>query len=537
MEKKRLWWKDGIIYQIYPRSFKDTNADGIGDLAGIIDSLDYIKDLGVDAIWLSPIYPSPDKDFGYDVADYLTIDPKYGNLQDFDHLIAEAHKRDLHIIMDLVLNHTSDQHRWFVESRKSPDNPYHDWYLWRDPAPDGGPPNNWLSHFGGPGWEYDRYLNKYYFHMFEKYQPDLNWRNPEVRAMVMKIFRYWLDKGVDGFRLDVFNAYYKDADLRDNPRKKGLARRPFEAYEHIYDKSQPEMMDVVKEIRSILDEYPERYVVGETFLEGSTYARTFVGKDRFHAAFDFNFASRPWNAKAFGTAIQYWDALHGDEAWPNYFFNNHDVPRSATRYTNNEDDSRLKLLATMLLTVRGTPYIYYGEEIGMRDIKVARKDIQDPPGKRYWPFYKGRDGCRSPMQWNATVNAGFGTGKSWLPVHPNHTVRNVANQQSSPASLLNFYKALIQVRRKHPSLHAGDIQLIPVDNQYLLVYLRRLPEETSLVILNFSRDIQQFELPIKEVNEWDMVFNGNDSITSHMSETSVSLPAYGMAILVSRLAL
>ncbi|HNZ14572.1 MAG TPA: alpha-amylase family glycosyl hydrolase, partial [Anaerolineaceae bacterium] len=257
----------------------------------------------------------------------------------------------------------------------------------------------------------------------------------------------------------------------------------------------------------------------------------------FHAAFDFNFASRPWNAKAFGTAIQYWDALHGDEAWPNYFFNNHDVPRSATRYTNNEDDSRLKLLATMLLTVRGTPYIYYGEEIGMRDIKVARKDIQDPPGKRYWPFYKGRDGCRSPMQWNATVNAGFGTGKSWLPVHPNHTVRNVANQQSSPASLLNFYKALIRVRRKHRSLHAGDIQLIPVDNQYLLVYLRRLPEETSLVILNFSRDIQQFELPIKEVNEWDMVFNGNDSITSHMSETSVSLPAYGMAILVSRLAL
>lgn len=537
MEKKKLWWKDGIIYQIYPRSFQDSNADGIGDLTGIIKSLDYIKDLGVDAIWLSPIYPSPDKDFGYDVADYLTIDPKFGHLQDFDQLIAEAHKRDLHIIMDLVLNHTSDQHRWFVESRKSVDNPYHDWYLWRDPAPNGGPPNNWLSSFGGPGWEYDRYLNKYYFHMFEKHQPDLNWRNPELRAMLMKVFRYWLDKGVDGFRLDVFNAYFKDEQMRDNPRKKGLARRPFEAYDHIYDISQPEMMEVVKEIRAILNEYPDRYVVGETFLEGPVYARTLVGEDKFHAAFDFSFAQSPWNAKAFGKAIQYWDALHGDEAWPNYFLNNHDLPRSATRYTQNEDDSRLKLLATMLLTVRGTPFIYYGEEIGMRDIKVARKNIQDPVGKRYWPFYKGRDGCRSPMQWDANINAGFSTGDPWLPVHPNYSVRNVANQQSSPASLLNFYKELIKVRKKHSSLQAGKMVLIPSDNKHLLVYLRHLEEETSLVVLNFSSDIQHFELPIDEVNEWDMVFNGNDAMTSHMSGTGISLPAYGMAILVSRLAI
>ena len=535
MKNIKSWWKNGIIYQIYPRSFKDSNADGIGDLTGIIDQLDYIRDLGVDAIWLSPIYPSPDKDFGYDVADYLTIDPKYGNLQDFDRLIEEAHKRDLHIIMDLVLNHTSDQHRWFIESRKSPDNPYHDWYMWEDPAPNGGPPNNWLSHFGGPGWEYDRHLNKYYFHMFEKHQPDLNWRNPEVRAMVIKIFRYWLDKGVDGFRLDVFNAYYKDADLRDNPRKKRLARRPFEAYEHIYDTSQPEMMSVVKEIRAILDEYPERYVVGETFLEDSTYARTFVGPDRFHAAFDFNFAASPWNAKAFGNAIQYWDALHGDEAWPNYFFNNHDVPRSATRYTHSEDDSRLKLLASLLLTLRGTPFIYYGEEIGMRDIKVARKDIQDPVGKRYWPFYKGRDGCRSPMQWNANQNAGFSNGEPWLPVHPNYSVRNVANQQSSAASLLNFYKELIQVRRKHPSLNNGEIRLLESGNKHLLVYLRHVAEETSLVILNFSADIQRFELSEEEMNEWDLIFKGNDAITSHMSANAVSLPGYGMAILVSRL--
>ncbi|HNZ15625.1 MAG TPA: alpha-amylase family glycosyl hydrolase, partial [Anaerolineaceae bacterium] len=242
-----------------------------------------------------------------------------------------------------------------------------------------------------------------------------------------------------------------------------------------------------------------------------------------------------WNAKAFGTAIQYWDALHGDDAWPNYFFNNHDVPRSSTRYTQNEDDNRLKLLATMLLTVRGTPYIYYGEEIGMRDIKVPRKEIQDPVGKRYWPFYKGRDGCRSPMQWNASVNSGFSTGTPWLPIHPNHSVRNVANQLSSPASLLNFYKQLIQIRRQQLSLQRGDLELVSEPNKNLLVYKRVLADETCLIILNFARDIQSFELPVETVNQWDLIFAGNDAITSQMNANTVSLPAYGVAILVSRM--
>lgn len=534
MTTNKLWWKNGIIYQIYPRSFQDTNGDGIGDLTGIIQHLGYLQDLGIDGIWLSPITPSPDVDFGYDVSDYHTIDPKYGNLQDFERLINEAHKRDIHIIMDLVLNHTSDQHRWFQESRKSVTNPYHDWYLWRDPNPEGGPPNNWYSHFGGSAWEFDETLGKYYYHMFNKHQPDLNWRNPEVRSMMLDIFRYWLDKGVDGFRLDVFNNYYKDKDFRDNPVQKGFHVRKFDAYEHLYDTSQPEMIDVVKDIRAILDQYPERYVVGETFLADSAHARTYIGEDRLHAGFDYAYTHSDFSARAFGKAIQFWDALHGDEAWPNYFFNNHDTKRSSTRFAKGEDDRILKLLAAMHLTVRGTPYLYYGEEIGMRDISLTRSQIQDPVGKFYWPFYIGRDGCRSPMQWNAQENAGFTTGKPWLHVHKNYLVRNVANQSESQASLLNFYKQLIQLRRKHTALNAGDINLLDVADKDLLVYERSADAERVLVVLNFSRDIKTYQLPTGEFNQWELLYAGNDAVTSHMAENDLHLPAYGFGILISR---
>lgn len=534
MESSKLWWKNGIIYQIYPRSFQDTNGDGIGDLAGIVQRLDYLKDLGIDAIWLSPINPSPDVDFGYDVSDYHTIDPKYGNLQDFERLLTEAHSRDIHIIMDLVLNHTSDQHRWFQESRKSVSNPYHDWYIWRDPKEDGGKPNNWLSTFGGSGWELDKSLNKYYYHMFNKHQPDLNWRNPEVRSTMLDIFRYWLDKGVDGFRLDVFNNYYKDEALRDNPKRKGMNLRKFDAYEHIYDSSQPEMIAVVKDIRAILDQYPERYVVGETFLADSAHARTYIGCDRLHAGFDYAYTNSDFSAKAFGKAIQYWDALHAEEAWPNYFFNNHDTKRSSTRFAKGEDDSILKLLATMHLTLRGTPYLYYGEEIGMRDISLTRAQIQDPVGKHYWPFYLGRDGCRSPMQWNASANAGFTTGQPWLHLNKDFKVRNVENQTSSAASLLNFYKDLIKLRREFSALNAGTIDLLESGESDLLVYERRSEGQRMLVVLNFSRDIRTYQLPTEDFNKWELLFVGNEAITSHMAEDLLHLPAYGFAILISR---
>lgn len=538
MTENKLWWKNGIIYQIYPRSFQDTNSDGIGDLAGIIQHLDYLQDLGVDGIWLSPINPSPDVDFGYDVADYHTIDPKYGNLQDFEQLLQEAHKRDLHIIMDLVLSHSSDQHRWFQESRQSVDNPYHDWYIWRDPAPGGGVPNNWLSNFGGSAWEFDENLGKYYYHMFNKHQPDLNWRNPEVRSTMLDVFRYWLDKGVDGFRLDVFNNYYQDEYFRDNPPNEGFSIRKlvrrFDAYEHIYDSNQPEMIEVVEDIRKIMDSYPERYVVGETFLVDSAHARTFVGPNRLLAGFDYAFCNAPFSAKAYGKAIQYWDALHGDDAWPNYFFNNHDTSRSTTRFAKGDSDAIPKLLLAMQLTVRGTPYLYYGEEIGMRDISLTRAQIQDPFGKHYWPFHKGRDGCRSPMQWNSHPNAGFTTGQPWLPVNKDYKVRNVASQTGSPASLLTFYKELIALRKAHPALNAGSIELIQDDNADLLIYQRAAGDEKMLIVLNFSSQIANYQLPTDDFNKWESLYAGNEAITSQMAEDTLHLPAYGFAILISR---
>lgn len=531
MSAKKLWWQHGIVYQIYPRSFMDTNGDGIGDLPGIIQRLDYLHELGVDAIWLSPINPSPDRDFGYDVADYYSIDPKYGNLADFDRLLEEAHARDIHIILDLVLNHTSDQNEWFKESLKSRDNPYHDWYLWRDPAEGGGVPNNWTAFFGGPGWEYNAELNQYYFHMFEATQPDLNWRNPQVREAMLGIFKYWLDKGVDGFRLDVFNAYFKDEEFRSNPRKPGVALRRFDAWQHLYDVSQPEMIPLLQEVRALLDQYPERYVVGETFLADSAQARSYIGADRLHAGFDYAYSRTNFSARAFRRSISDWDARHGEEAWPNYFFNNHDIARSSTRFCAGEEDARLKLLAAMHLTVRGTPYLYYGEEIGQRDISLKRSELLDPVGKRYWPFHKGRDGCRAPMQWAGSEGGGFSTGKPWLPLHADYRLRNVENQKTSPASLLNSYKALIRLRRAHEALYAGSMTMLPCEQSDLLVYERRTAKERVLVVLNFSRMIRSYKLDCADANPWSLLYGGNDALTSQMSADLLQLPAYGVAIL------
>ena len=483
--KDWLWWRDGVIYQIYPRSFADSNSDGIGDLQGIISRLDYLAELGVDALWLSPINPSPDRDFGYDVSDYYGIDPKYGSIADFETLLVEAHNRGIHIIMDLVLNHTSDQHDWFRQSRSSRDNPYRDWYLWRDGKAEGVPPNNWESIFGGKGWTLDPQTGQWYYHMFVKEQPDLNWRNPDVRKEMMQVFTFWLEKGVDGFRLDVFNEYFKDAQFRDNPPKLGL--RGFDRQQHIYDVDQPEMMGVVEEIRSLMDQYPERYVVGETFMAGAERAVEFTGEKRLNAAFDFALLNGNWNAASFLKIIQRWDSLNDGDHWPNLVMNNHDNIRSAARYGRGEDDQRLKVAAGLLLTLRGTPFLYQGEEIGMRNIPLKRSELQDPVGKKYFPFNKGRDGCRSPMQWNGSEFAGFSTVKPWLKVHPDHDFRNVAAQLSDPDSLLTFYKEMLRLRKASTALRRGMFQPITFDPKRLLAYLRQDNEETILVALNFGR--------------------------------------------------
>ncbi len=482
-----LWWRDGVIYQIYPRSFADSNGDGIGDLPGITSRLDYLADLGIDAIWLSPFYPSPQADFGYDVSDYKNVDPLFGTLADFDTLVAEAHRRSIRVVVDLVLNHTSDQHPWFLESRSSRENPKRDWYLWRKK------PNNWQSIFGGGGWEWDKKTGEYYFHMFLKQQPDVNWRNPHVRREMLDVFRFWAGRGVDGFRLDVFNAYFKDERFRDNPRKFGL--RGFDRIHHIYDMDQPEMHPLLNEIRALLDTYPERYAVGETFIATPEKAASYCGPDKLHAAFNFDFLFRKFSAADFAAGIEKWEQAIGKNGWPNYVLSNHDQPRSATRYAKGEDDARAKVTLGMLLTLRGTPFLYYGEEIGMRDISLKRHEIQDPPGKYYWPFYQGRDGCRSPMQWDASPYAGFSTVKPWLPVHPNHATRNAAAQQADPQSLLNFVKKVLALRKNYPALQRGDFRLLAPARSGALAYERALDGQRILVYLNFTGSTNAASLP------------------------------------------
>jgi alpha-glucosidase len=476
-----LWWRDGVIYQIYPRSFADSNGDGLGDLPGIISRLDYLSDLGVDAIWLSPIYPSPDVDFGYDTRDHTAIDPRFGTLADFDRLVEAAHRRGLRIVLDMVLNHTSDQHPWFLESRASRQNPKRDWYIWREH------PNNWQASFGGQAWEYDRLTGQYYLHLFTKEQPDVNWRNPDVRKAQLDVFRFWLERGVDGFRLDVFNAYFKHPDLADNPPRPGL--RGFDRQRHLYDMDQPELIPFLNELRSLLDSYPERYAVGETYLATPQKAASYCGADRLHSAFSFDFTVYdiifPWNAAWLRRQILKREKLFTSPRWPTTVMSNHDLPRAATRYSRGEDDTQAKLAMALLLTLRGTPFMYYGEEIGMRDISLKRSEILDPPGKKYWPFYKGRDGCRSPMQWSDEPQAGFSTAKPWLPVHADYTRRNVATQAVEPSSLFTFTRNLIALRKQYPALSRGDFAVLPSPRN-CLVYLRRTEEQTILIALNFS---------------------------------------------------
>ena len=478
MQDEFLWWRDGVIYQIYPRSFSDSNGDGLGDLRGILGKLDYIAELGVDAIWLSPIYPSPDADFGYDIADHCAIDPRFGTIADFDELVNESHRRGIRVVLDMVMNHTSERHQWFVESRSSTVNAKRDWYLWQKSIP-----NNWQSQFGGGGWQRDDTTGEYYFHMFAKEQPDVNWRNPKLRDAQLDVFRYWLKRGVDGFRLDVFNAYFKDSQFRNNPPRFGL--RAFDRQKHINDIDQPEMMPLLKQLRGILDSYPQTYAVGETFIATPQQTAAYCGNDKLHAAFNFDFTFQPYDPARFRDAIDRWNAAVGTEIWPNYVLSNHDQPRSATRYCRGEDDARAKIAIAMLLTLRGTPFLYYGEEIGMRDISMKRSEILDPPGKIYWPLYKGRDGCRSPMQWNDSTNAGFTTGKPWLKTHPDYKTRNVESQKRDPDSLWNFTKRLIGLRKQERALQAGELMFCDAPKG-MLRYTRSLKDSRLTVCLNFT---------------------------------------------------
>jgi alpha-glucosidase len=501
-----LWWKHGVIYQIYPRSFKDTTSNGIGDLAGVIEKLDYLSEvLGVDAIWLSPFYPSPMADFGYDVADYTDVDPLFGDLSTFNELVVQAHRHGLRVIIDFVPNHTSDQHPWFIESRASRDNPKRDWYLWADPKADGNPPNNWLSVFGGSAWEWDETTGQYYLHSFLKEQPDLNWRNPAVKAAMLDVMRFWLNRGVDGFRIDVIQRLIKDAELRDNPpsRRRTIRGKDLGEYgtqKHIYNTNRPEVHNVIREFRRLLDSYDERVAIGETHLPLDELIK-FYGQrgDELHVPFNFMLIYLPWRARAFRWAVNAYEAALRRQQesvptavfWPNHVLGNHDEHRIASRF----DKARARVAAMLLLTLRGTPTLYYGDEIGMSDVEIPPEREQDPWGKQVPGLGLGRDPERTPMQWDASPNAGFSTVEPWLPTAPDYEAVNVKAQRADPTSMLSLYQRLIWTRKMSPALLSGRYRAVDKVPTDCFVYLREHTGQRMLVALNFSADEHRLSLP------------------------------------------
>ncbi len=500
MSDAKLWWQTGIIYQIYPRSFQDTTGDGIGDLPGILQRLDYVRSLNVKCLWLSPINPSPMKDFGYDVADYSAVDPVYGTLEDFDRLLAAAHERGLKLILDLVPNHTSDQHAWFMESRSSRNSPKRDWYIWRDPAPDGGPPNNWTSFFGGPAWTFDKATDQYYLHQFVREQPELNYRNPAVMEAMLGEMRFWLDRGVDGFRVDVIWLMIKDAELRDEPSDPNWdGVNPHFKLQHIYTQDQPEVHEVIRRMRALLDEYDDRMMVGEIYLPNKQlmdyYGAAF---DECHLPFNFQLIDSPWNCQTVRSLVDQYEADLPPGAWPNWVLGNHDKHRLSTRV--GPDQARVANM--LLLTLRGTPTCYYGDELGMANVRIPPEFLQDPQAVNQPEIADivGRDPARTPMQWDASPNAGFAAEgvQTWLPLADDYRTRNVAVQSADPTSMLSYYRALTALRESSPALVLGDYKSIETGKDEVYAYLRTAKtnggEQRYLVVLNFGAATHRLDL-------------------------------------------
>jgi alpha-glucosidase len=480
------WWQTGVIYQIYPRSFQDTNGDGIGDLLGIMARLDHLVDLGVDAIWISPIYPSPMADFGYDVSDYCAVDPCFGTMEDFDQLVAAAHAWGLRVILDYVPNHSSDQHPWFVESRASRHSPKRDWYIWRDPKPDGSPPNNWLSEFGGPAWTVDEETGQYYYHAYLKEQPDLNWRNPAVQSTMLDVLRFWLDRGVDGFRVDAIHHLFEDERLRDNPPNPDWRAGMSPARSVIRTRTMdlPEVHDAIATMRGVSDAYADRVMIGEAYLPIERLM-AYYGQDLsgFHLPFNFHLLSTPWNPTAIASLIRTYEAALPPGGWPNWVLGNHDRSRLVSRLGAEQ----ARIAAMLLLTLRGTPTIYQGEEIGMSDVTIPPEFVQDPWERNVPGLGLGRDPVRTPVPWSQERNGGFTDGEPWLPVESKIPALNVSAQSHDPNSLLSFYRVLLRLRRAEPALSAGDIASVEA-SEAVLAYERRHAGRRLLIALNFQSE-------------------------------------------------
>ena len=485
---KRCWWKEAVVYQVYPRSFADSNGDGIGDLQGLIGKLGYLSYLGVTAIWLSPIYQSPMHDFGYDISDYRAIDPVFGTIDDVDHLIREAHARSIAIIFDMVLNHTSIDHGWFTESRSSVDSPKRDFYIWRRPS-DHKYPNNWYGAFGGRAWTRDPTTGYQYLHSFLVEQPDLNWRNEEMVKALFHDMAFWFDRGVDGFRLDVINLIIKDAKLRNNPIGWGGRPRPYDLQRHLHDRNQPEAHAVLKRFRSWVDTYENKMLVGEIMVEkpgepemAASYQGN--GDDELHEAFDFTFTWLPWNRRLWERSARRWYAALGEHRWPSWVLSNHDVARAWSRYGHSS--GRAKIAACFLLTQRGTPFLYYGEELGLPEAPVSRSRIQDPLGKRYWPFHRGRDGSRRPMPWDDSEHRGFSLTAPWLPSYE-PSIPSVKRCMQDPLSLLHVYRTLIALRTEDEVFRDGLIRWVSYGRSSpIMAYIRYREQEERVILLNFS---------------------------------------------------
>lgn len=525
------WWRGGVIYQIYPRSFQDSSGDGRGDLVGITNRLPYVASLGVDAIWISPFFKSPMKDFGYDVSDYLDVDPTFGTLADFDGLIARAHELGLKVMIDLVLSHTSDQHEWFQNSRQSGDKS--DWYVWADPKPDGTPPNNWLSIFGGPAWQWEPKRQQYYLHNFLSEQPDLNFHNPDVQNAILDVARFWLDKGVDGFRLDTINFYFHDQKLRDNPalpkeqRNDNIAPavNPYNHQDHQFDKNQPENIAFLERLRSLMDEYDGRAAVGE--IGDAQYGLEIMadytsGNSRMHMCYAFDFLSpEPLTAVKTDTVLSEF-ATKAPNGWPCWALSNHDVVRQATRLETDEGGMpQQKLHAALMLSLRGSACIYQGEELGLREAEVPFELLQDPYGIEFWPEFKGRDGCRTPMVWEKDApNGGFTSSDPWLPVDPNQLELAVDVQESSNTGLLHFYRQFLRFRKSQDALITGDLTDLRHSGD-TLHFTRKNGSTDVHCTFNLSNKPVEIDLPEGSELFLDTGFN------TTKSDTKTILPPFG----------
>lgn len=540
------WWKAAIFYQIYPRSFKDSNGDGIGDLPGIIEKLDYLVELGITALWVSPFFKSPMDDFGYDISDYCDVDALFGTLADAKRLIAEAHQRKIKIVFDLVINHTSDQHPWFAEARSSRSNPKHDWYIWkpRTDSVTGKPlpvPNNWICQFEfKSAWWPNEATDEWYLGTFTHHQPEVNWRNPELKNAMYDVVRFWLDLGIDGFRMDVVNWFIKDGQFRSNPFS--FRANPDLFQKHIHDRNQRETHGICREIRQIADGYPgERVLIGEIFTREAAVAASYQGNgtDELHLSFNMEMLYLKWNARSFVQALRRCYAVQPERGWPNITLSNHDQMRHASRLgLKNEKTqlARMQIASMLLLTVRGTPFMYYGEEIGMTNTPIPKKELVDPTGITFWPLPVGRDGERTPMQWTDEITAGFTSPGTtpWLRVNPNRALVNVERQQKNPLSLWNWYRAMISLRKKYPALTAGAIAFLSDGNNSVIAYRRSIHQERPPTTgeidcyLNFAGSERSIILPAKA-----RVLLGNQRIEKEYLEEGPLVLAPHEALLVT----